>query len=80
MATGLTYWYVQRKDKLVRMRITLPASLREEMAQVDENWSEIIRELIRQRLEEGGEPDTPEAMILNERVKRPLRRDGTVQK
>jgi hypothetical protein len=40
------------------------------MEKFDENWSELIRETIRQRIEEEGEPDVSEAMILNERVKR----------
>ena len=58
------------KDKLVRTTITLPASLKEKMQQTSTNWSEAIREMIAQRLEEG-EADMVEAVILNERVKRP---------
>lgn len=55
---------------MVRTTITLPASLKERMAQLDANWSEMIREMLIQRLEEGGQPDMAEAVILNERVKR----------
>jgi hypothetical protein len=59
------------KDKLVRTTITLPASLKEKMQETDTNWSEAIREMILQRLEEEGHADMAEAVILNERVKRP---------
>ena len=61
---------MSRKDKLVRITIALPASLKEKMQQTNTNWSEAIREMIAQRLEEG-EADMSEAVILNEMVKRP---------
>ena len=60
----------KRKERLVRTTITLPFSLKERMSQVDTNWSEVIREMIGQRLEEEGQPNMAEAVILNERVKR----------
>lgn len=60
----------KRKEKLVRTTITLPESLKEKMSHTDTNWSEIVREMISQRLEEEGQPDMAEAVILNERVKR----------
>ena len=60
----------KRRQELVRTTITLPRSLKESMEKFDENWSELIRETIRQRIEEEGEPDVAEAVILNERVKR----------
>jgi len=41
------------------------------MTRSDENWSQVIREMIRERIEEEGEADMAEAVILNERVKRP---------
>jgi len=59
-----------RKEKLVRTTITLPASLKEKMAHSDENWSEVIRKALARRIEEEGEPDMAEAVILNERVRR----------
>jgi len=61
----------KRKEKLVRTTITLPASLKARMEQTDTNWSEAIREMITQRIEEEGQADMAEAVILNERVKRP---------
>ncbi len=60
----------KRKERLVRTTITVPASLKERMSQVDVNWSETIREMVSQRLEEEGQPDMAEAVILNEKVKR----------
>jgi hypothetical protein len=39
------------------------------MNRVEANWSEEIREMISQRIEEG-EADMAEAVILNDRVKR----------
>ncbi|MDG6995699.1 MAG: hypothetical protein JRN52_07235 [Nitrososphaerota archaeon] len=55
---------------MVRTTITLPASLKEKMDQIETNWSEEIREMISQRVEEEGKADMAEAVILNERVKR----------
>jgi hypothetical protein len=62
-------------EKLVRTTITLPTSLKEKMNRVEANWSEEIREMIRQRIEEEGEADMAEAVILNERVKRRAPKD-----
>ena len=62
-------------EKLVRTTITLPTSLKEKMKRVEANWSEEIREMIRQRIEEEGEADMAEAVILNERVKRRAPKD-----
>jgi predicted DNA-binding protein len=58
-------------EKLVRTTITLPSELKEKMTRSDENWSQVIREMIRERIEEEGEADMAEAIILNEKVKRP---------
>jgi hypothetical protein len=63
------------REKLVRTTITLPASLKEKMSQSDENWSEVIREVLLRRFEEEGEADMAEAVILNERVRRPAPRN-----
>jgi hypothetical protein len=60
----------RRREKLVRTTITLPASLKEKMEQTDTNWSEEIRKMILQRMEEG-QTDMAEAIILNERVRKP---------
>jgi len=45
--------------------------LKEKVAKLYENWSQTIREMIRQRIEEEGEMDMAEAIILNEKVRRP---------
>lgn len=63
------------KDKLVRTTITLPASLKEKMDETNTNWSEAIREMIAQRIDEEGQTDMAEAVILNERVKRSAPKD-----
>jgi len=57
------------RDKLVRTTITIPSSLKEKMRRTDINWSEEIRQMIAQRLEEG-QSNVAEAVILNERVRR----------
>ena len=61
----------RNRSKLVRTTITIPASLKERMTEANANWSEVVREIISQRLEEESQPDMAEAVILNERVKRP---------
>ena len=60
----------KNREKLVRTTITLPASLKQRMDQTRVDWSQEIREMISERVEEEGEPDMAEAVILNERVKR----------
>ena len=65
----------KHKERLVRTTITLPASLKEKMDQMETNWSEEIREMISQRVEEEGKADMAEAVILNERVKRQAPKD-----
>lgn len=65
----------RKKERLVRTTITLPASLKEKMSHSDENWSEVIRDLLARRIEEEGEADMAEAVILNERVRRPAPKD-----
>jgi|GEM_PF-1503659 hypothetical protein len=59
------------KTKMVRTTITIPASLKEKMSQINANWSEVVREVISQKLQEESQPDMAEAVILNERVRRP---------
>lgn len=65
----------KRRERLVRTTFTLPASLKEKMSEVRANWSEEIREMVGQRLAEDEElPDMTEALLLNERVRRPAPR------
>ncbi len=55
---------------MVRTSITMPGSLKERMEEVDVNWSSEIREMIKRRLEQEGDVDGVEAVILNERLRR----------
>jgi metal-responsive CopG/Arc/MetJ family transcriptional regulator len=63
------------KETLVRTTITIPAPLKKKMSKVNTNRSEVIREMISQRLEEEGDDENrgnaqAEAVILNEKAKR----------
>jgi predicted DNA-binding protein len=60
----------KHKEKLTRTTITLPESLKERMSRTGTNWSEFVREAISHRLQEEGQPNMAEAIILNERVRR----------
>ena len=59
----------RKRQRLVRTTISLPASMKEAMSKIDTNWSEEIREMVRQRLEEE-QPNSTEAVIVNERLRR----------
>ncbi len=59
-----------KEDRMVRTSITMPGSLKERMEEVDVNWSSEIREMIKRRLEQEGDVDGVEAVILNERLRR----------
>ena len=41
----------QQPEKMVRTSVTIPESLKEEMEKVDVNWSAVVREAIRRKLE-----------------------------
>jgi len=55
---------------MARTSVTIPKWLKEEMDKVDINWSAVVREAIRRRLEYEYEKDVVEAVLLNERLKR----------
>jgi len=57
-------------QKMARTSVTIPSSLKKEMDRLDVNWSAVVREAIRRRLEYGRERDLPEAVLLNERLRR----------
>ena len=63
------------KERMVRTTITLPLSLKEKMSQTNVNWSEEVRQMIMQRLEEEGQPNMTEALILNEKIRRDAPKD-----
>jgi len=60
----------KQSEKMVRTSITIPESLKEEMGKVDVNWSAVVREAIRQKLEWEHERDMVEAVLINEKLRR----------
>ncbi len=57
-------------QKMTRTSVTVPSSLKKEMDSVDVNWSAVVREAIRRRLEYGRERNLSEAVLLNEKLRR----------
>ncbi len=55
---------------MVRTSVTLPKSLKDEMDKIDMNWSALVREAIRRKVEGEHGSDVVEAVILNERLRR----------
>jgi hypothetical protein len=62
---------MQKEQRLARTSITIPLSLKKKMEQSGENWSQLIREMIAKRIEEDSGADMTEAVILNEKIRRP---------
>lgn len=61
---------VEKSKKMVRTSVTIPESMKEEMMKMDVNWSAIVREAIRRKLEWELERDTVEAVLINEKLRR----------
>jgi len=61
---------VGRSEKMVRTSVTVPESVKEEMDRVDVNWSAVMREAIRRKLEWEREKDVVEAVLINEKLRR----------
>ncbi len=61
---------VSRSEKMVRTSVTIPESMKEEMGRVDVNWSAVVREAIRRKLEWENERDVVEAVLINEKLRR----------
>ena len=61
---------VGQSEKMVRTSVTIPESMKEEMEKIDVNWSAVVREAIRRKLEWEHEKDTVEAVLINEKLKR----------
>jgi len=61
---------VSRSEKMVRTSVTIPESMKEEMGRVDVNWSAVVREAIRRKLEWEHERDVVKAVLINERLRR----------
>ena len=61
---------VEKSEKMVRTSVTIPESMKEEMVKMDVNWSAVVREAIRRKLEGEHEKDTVEAVLINEKLRR----------
>ena len=61
---------VDQSEKMVRTSVTIPESMKEEMERVDVNWSAVVREAIRRKLEWKHETDVVEAVLINEKLRR----------
>lgn len=61
---------VNKSEKMTRTSVTIPSSLKKEMNKIDVNWSAVVREAVRQRLDYESERDISEALPLNERLRR----------
>lgn len=57
-------------EKMTRTSITIPSSLKRKMDKANVNWSAVVRETIRQKLERGYERNISEAVLLNERLRK----------
>jgi len=56
--------------RMARTSVTIPKWLKQEMNRVEVNWSAVVRDAIKRRLEYEHEKDVVEAVLLNERLKR----------
>lgn len=56
--------------KMVRTSVTIPEPMKEEMKKVDVNWSAVLREAIKRKLEWEHERDVVEAVLINEKLRR----------
>jgi len=61
---------VGQTEKMVRTSVTLPESMKEAMEKVSVNWSAVVREAIRRKLELEHDKNVIEAVLINERLKR----------
>ena len=61
---------VDQSEKMVRTSVTIPESMKEEMERIDVNWSAVVREAIRRKLEWEHERDVVEAVLINEKLRR----------
>jgi post-segregation antitoxin (ccd killing protein) len=60
----------EESEKMVRTSVTIPESMKEEMDKVDVNWSAVVREAIKRKLEDEREKDVIEALLINEKLRR----------
>jgi Arc/MetJ-type ribon-helix-helix transcriptional regulator len=61
------------------LTVKVDEELRERMKRLKHvNWSEVIRESIRRKIEEENGRNIAEAVLLNEKLRKPAPRDGIV--
>jgi len=56
--------------KMVRTSVAIPESLKKEMDKIDVNWSAVIRDAVRRRLDYEHEKNVAEAVLINEKLRR----------
>lgn len=56
--------------KMVRTSVAIPESLKKKMDKIDVNWSAVIRDAVRKRLEYEHEKNVAEAVLINEKLRR----------
>lgn len=61
---------VEQSEKMVRTSVTIPESMKEEMDRFEVNWSAVVREAIRRKLEGEYEKNVIEAVLINEKLRR----------
>ena len=66
---------VKEKEKMERTSATVPAWMKREMERTDVNWSAVVREAIRTRLDLEGGRNRVDAVLINERLRRRAPRD-----
>ena len=57
-------------SKMTRTSISLPGALKQQMDAAGVNWSAYLREIISQRIQQEGERNVAEAVLLNEKLRR----------
>lgn len=55
---------------MVRTSVAIPESLKKKMDKIDVNWSAVIRDAVRKRLEYEHEKNVAEAVLINEKLRR----------
>jgi len=61
---------VGQSKKMVRTSVTIPESMKEEMGRFDVNWSAVVREAIKRKIEWEHEKNMVEAVLINEKLRR----------
>lgn len=57
-------------ERMVRTSITIPESMKKQMDELDINWSAVMRQAIKQKIEGENQVDVIEALLLNEKLRK----------